>query len=190
MGRAGRREAAKQEILEACWTLAAEHGLSGFTVRQVASAVGIRAPSLYSYFDSKNAMYDAMFRAAAEAFVDAIAQVPAVGTPLDRLRDAGRAYVQFCVDDPVRHQLLFQRAVPGFHPSPDAFAPAIAAYELMRGEFAELGIHDSRHLDLWTAVVSGLASQQLANDLGGSRWLDLVDDAARMFLRQVRSDAQ
>ncbi len=39
-------------------------------------------------------------------------------------------------------------------------------------------------IDLWTALTSGLANQQVANDPGGDRWLRLVDDAVSMFLAQ------
>src|SRR6266487_2813169 len=58
---AERREATRQEILDAAWALAREHGLSEVTLRGVADQVGMRASSLYFHFDSKNAIYDAMF---------------------------------------------------------------------------------------------------------------------------------
>lgn len=35
--------------------------LSRITLREIAQRVGMRAPSLYSHFASKNAIYDAMF---------------------------------------------------------------------------------------------------------------------------------
>jgi AcrR family transcriptional regulator len=56
-----RREATRLEILDAAWALARENGLSQITLRDVANQVGMRAPSLYSHFESKNAIYDAMF---------------------------------------------------------------------------------------------------------------------------------
>lgn len=185
LGREGRRAAARQEILHACWELASEHGLSGFTLRQVAAAVGVRAPSLYSYFPAKNAMFDAMFRTAAEDFAATMSAVPALTNARDRLRAAGRAYLGFCIADPVRHQLLFQRTLPGFEPTTDAYAPAVEAYEHMRTALAEIGITATKHLDLWTALLSGMAAQQLANDPGGRRWTRLVNDSADMFLAHV-----
>src|SRR4051795_3834847 len=56
-----RHAATKQEILDAAWRLARERGLGGWALRDVAEAVGMRAPSLYVYFASKNALFDAMF---------------------------------------------------------------------------------------------------------------------------------
>ena len=59
--RAERREATRREILDAAWEIARRDGLSAVTLREVAASIGMRSPSLYSHFDSKNAIYDAMF---------------------------------------------------------------------------------------------------------------------------------
>ncbi len=53
--RTRRREATRQEIVDAAWTLAREQGLAGLSLRELARQVGMRAPSLYSYFPSKAA---------------------------------------------------------------------------------------------------------------------------------------
>ena len=58
---AERREATRQEILTAAWAVAREQGLAQLTLREVAERVGMRAPSLYTHFASKHAIYDAMF---------------------------------------------------------------------------------------------------------------------------------
>ena len=59
--RTQRREATKAEILDAAWALVREHGLAALSLRDLAARVGMRAPSLYQYFASKHAIYDAMF---------------------------------------------------------------------------------------------------------------------------------
>ena len=56
-----RRETARRKILDAAWAVAREQGLGALTLREVADRVGIKAPSLYSHFASKHAIYDAMF---------------------------------------------------------------------------------------------------------------------------------
>jgi hypothetical protein len=47
---------------------------------------------------------------------------------------------------------------------------------------AVAGVDDPAEVDLWTAVLTGLASQQVANDPGGDRWLRLVDTAVGRLL--------
>jgi hypothetical protein len=44
------------------------------------------------------------------------------------------------------------------------------------------GVITDRDVDLYSALVAGLADQQVANDPGGERWLRLVDEAIDMFL--------
>ena len=56
-----RREAKVAAIVDAAWKLAREHGIAGVSLHALAREVGIRQPSLYAYFDSKHALYDAMF---------------------------------------------------------------------------------------------------------------------------------
>src|SRR4051812_30011310 len=53
---ARRRDATRREILEAAWALIREDGWAGLTLRAVGARVGMRAPSLYTHFDSKLAI--------------------------------------------------------------------------------------------------------------------------------------
>ena len=78
---AERREATRREILDAAWQLAGERGLTGFTLSDVAGLVGMRAPSLYSHFDSKMAIYDAMFGEAWAAVPRARTKAPVKTLP-------------------------------------------------------------------------------------------------------------
>lgn len=183
--RAARHEATKAEIVKAAWELAREHGLGALSMRDLAAAVGMRAPSLYQYFPSKHAIYDAMFE-------QGMCEALAVATEaierhhgLDALRESGRRLLAFATSDPVRTQLLFQRTIPGFEPSPGSYAPAVAMSSRVAGLMVDLGIDDPDAMDLWTALIGGLTSQQLANDPGGTRWTRLFDRTADMFLAEV-----
>jgi AcrR family transcriptional regulator len=183
--RARRFADTRAEILAAAWEVARERGLAGLALRDVAARVGMRAPSLYSYFASKHDLYDAMFadgyRQAERALGDATSDRP----PRERLRAAGRAFVAFSQADPVRYQLLFQRTVPGFTPSPESYALAVRFLELGRQLLEGAGVREQRHLDLWTALLTGLTDQQISNDPGGRRWAGLVDEAVDMFFAHV-----
>jgi AcrR family transcriptional regulator len=66
----GKREATRQEILAAAWDAAHENSLAGLTLRDIATRVGMRQPSLHSHFASKNAIYDGMFEQAWRTFLD------------------------------------------------------------------------------------------------------------------------
>src|SRR5262249_39625519 len=156
----------RNEILEHAWETAREGGLASLSLRDLARRMGMSAPSLYSYFDSKNAIYDAMFAQGAQAHLDAQHALELTGDPLADLKAGMRGYVQFCTEDPVRYQLLFQRTIPGFEPTPETYAIAVAALEETRTRLADLGITEGKGLDLLTAIGNGLADQQISNDPG------------------------
>ncbi|MFI7481537.1 TetR/AcrR family transcriptional regulator [Kocuria sp. M1R5S2] len=179
-----RRELVRGRILETAWALAREHGLSGFTLREVAREVGMQAPSLYTHFDSRNAIIDAMF---AQAWRECLAAME-TGVPEDPtgdarewLRTVAHIYFDFCVSDPTRNQLMNARAVPDFVPSAEAYAPAVDVLERFKAAAAAHGVTRDEDVDLWTALLSGLVDAQLANDPGGDRWARLLDRAVDMY---------
>jgi AcrR family transcriptional regulator len=178
-----RREETRREILDAAWAMAAEHGLGGIALRELGARVGLRAQSLYSYFPSKHAILDAMFAQGASEFVASVRAPSDAGSddPRAVLREQARRMFAFCQESTPRYQLLFQRPIPGFEPSPEAYAPAVEAYEHMRTRMAEVGITRQTSLDLWTALLDGLTDQQVTNEPGGDRWAGLVDDAVEMW---------
>jgi AcrR family transcriptional regulator len=182
--RSARREATKAEILDAAWELAREQGLLALSLRDLAAKVGMRAPSLYQYFDSKHAIYDAMFGQAAQ---QALESRNVEGDPehvRDSLRAGAHEFFEFAVADPVRAQLLFQRTIPGFEPSAASYAPAVAVVERLQQTFTTLGITDADAVDTWTSLLSGLVSQQLANDPGGARYQRLIDRTVDMYCNE------
>lgn len=91
-------------------------------------------------------------------------------------------FAAFCTSDVARYQLLFQHLIPGFTPSAESYAPAVRALDVARKLLERAGARDPRHLDLWTALMTGLVDQQISNDPGGDRWIRLIDDAVAMFL--------
>ena len=176
-----RRERTIREIIDAAWASCREHGLASLSMRDLATRVGLRAPSLYAYFPGKDAIYDAMFAESQQQLADHLADLPADTVTRDDLRTGTRAYFEFCTADPTRYQLMFQRTLPGFEPSAESYALAVANLERMAGQLAAAGIDDDRQVDIWTAVLTGLTSQQMANDPGGERWLRLVDETVDLL---------
>ena len=180
--REGRRRSARDAIVRAAWTLVEEEGLAGLSLRHLARRAGITTPTVYAYFESKSAIYDAMFGEAAAEFADTMAEPLDDTGPHEVLSAYARRFVEFCTSDPARYQLLFQRTLPGFEPSPESYAPAIRALSDTHGVLALHGITEGRHIDLWTALITGLVDQQISNDPGGDRWTGLVDEAVSMLL--------
>lgn len=196
---ARRRAAVREEALDHAVDLMTEDGVGALTVSEVARRMGIRGPSLYKYFPSRFALYDALFARGladqAEALGHALDDVP---PGVDRIRHGGVAIVRWAVENPALAQLLHWRPVPGFAPSPETFAGSEQGNAAARAEFAEavrLGqlrpeADSDEALRLWTVVLSGLMSQQLANEPGvpfdEGRFSGLTGAAIEMFLSTYR----
>ncbi len=186
--RARRHDATRQEILDAAWAQAEATGVAGISLRALAAAVGMQAPSLYTYFDSKDAIYDAMFAEAYEALSRLSEEITDEVTDLGRVDALTRVidrFIGFCQQSPARYQLMFTRAVPGWEPSPDAYAVSVRSYAQMAEGLATLGIAGDEALDLYTAVSAGLAAQQMANDPAGDRWRRLARSAMEMLVEHL-----
>jgi hypothetical protein len=99
-----------------------------------------------------------------------------------RVRDRAHRFVAWCVSDPVRYQLIFERPIPGFSPSPESFQLTVAALGATRDDARAAGVTDEAAFDLMRAFLNGLVSLQVANEPGGDRWVGLVDGALDLFL--------
>lgn len=176
----GRRQRRRQETIEEVLDIAAgimaEQGVAGLSIGEIARRMGIRPPSLYVYFPSKHALYDALFARGAQAVLTAmqasIADPLAGASTLEEiLLDRAEAFVRWSLRHAPYSQLLFWRPVPGFTPSPQAYEPAVRLLELAEEQFAQLQRRGLLRADLpagqihrdWTILISGVISQQLSN---------------------------
>jgi AcrR family transcriptional regulator len=177
-----RREAKKAEIVEHAWALAREDGLAAIPMRELADRVGLRQPSLYAYFDSKLGLYDLLFADGNRQLLESIARLEPTGDPGEDLIAFVEQSVRFAAEDVVRHQMLFQRTIPGFEPSEEAYAPALEFFALSQERLAAAGLSADEDVDLFSAIAAGLASQQVANDPGGDRWVRQARRAVELLL--------
>jgi AcrR family transcriptional regulator len=182
-----RRQERTAEIVAVAWKVAAEEGIGGVTLRELARQVGMRQPSLYEYFESKHALYDAMFADGNQRLLERIEAVELSDDPRAALKAWMRAFVEFVLEDQARLQLLFQRPIPGFEPSAESFAIAEQVLGRSVALIAATGMDDPDDIDCFVAMIGGVIAAQSSNEPGGDRWsrhlerlIDLhLDDAAR-----------
>ena len=180
-----RREAKRATILAEAWKLAHRDGLAAISLRDLGERVDLRQPSLYAYFDSKLGLYDLMFADGNRQLLALMRSLSLSDEPGQALVGFVEALVRFSSEDVVRHQLLFQRTIPGFEPSPVSYQLAVEFYGIARQRLAAADASDPGDVDVFSALVNGLAHQQVANDPGGDRWVRLAARAVDMFLADV-----
>jgi AcrR family transcriptional regulator len=180
--RVERRAEKRASILAEAWALARRDGLGGLSLHGLAAAVGLRQPSLYVYFDSKMALYDALFADGYRQLLDYTDERDYTGAPRDALVRFVRDQVAWSGADAVRYQLLFQHSIPGFEPSAESWALAMQFYDVATRMLKAAGLTKQSDIDLFSALVAGMSSQQAANDPGGTRWTQHAELAVDMFL--------
>jgi AcrR family transcriptional regulator len=172
-----RRQETIEQVLDIAVEVMAEQGVAGLTLGEVARRMGIRPPSLYGYFDGKNALYDALFERGWRDLLVTMRAVEAASDGRDLVADllaSESAFVRWAVEHPAYAPLMFWRPVPGFVPSERAYAPATELERMAREFLVVLRsaglLRPDADLDLvyrtQTALIAGVISQQLANAPG------------------------
>jgi AcrR family transcriptional regulator len=180
-----RREAKVAVIVESAWKLAREHGIAGVSLHALAREVGMRQPSLYAYFDSKLALYDAMFADGNRRLLQRLDLVKLPRDPRVALKKFLAEFVAFALEDPARYELLFERHVPGFTPSPTSYVLAEEVLGRVHKLINETGITKQGDIDCIVAIVAGLMEAQLSNDPGGNRWIRHLNRLVDLYVDDV-----
>lgn len=172
-----RRQETIGQVLDVAVEVMADQGVAGLTLGEVARRMGIRPPSLYVYFDGKNALYDALFERGWRELLTVLRAVrdgtPA-SSPEQDFQAVTLAFVRWAVEHPAYAPLMFWRPVPGFSPSEQAYGPAVEIQRAAREFLADLQRRGALRADVdldrayrtWTAVTSGVITQQLSNAPG------------------------
>lgn len=146
--------AAGRQILE-------RDGESGLTVRTVAAEAGVAPMGVYSRFDGKDGLLNAVVTSGFVDFAAAIATID--DNPIDRLLNSGRAYRRFALANPNLYGLMFSstcnpdEAAAGraYAVLADIIRYAQVAGVIMAGEAEQLA------MQVWSCV-HGAVSLELA----------------------------
>jgi AcrR family transcriptional regulator len=171
--RARRRQETIEEILDIARQVMTEEGVNGLSLAEVARRLGVQPPSLYKYFPSLMAIYDAIFE---RGQIDNLAELrrgmagaePGLPALIGGLEASGR----WLLANRAVAELLFWRPVPSFHPSEEAFAPSVEMVELQRRAMADavaagqLGpsANEEDAIYVVSTLIVGVLSQAIANE--------------------------
>lgn len=173
--RSRRRQETITEILDIAVEVMGEQGVTGLSLSEVARRLGVQPPSLYKYFGSLMAVYDAIFERGMAEMVEVMHEAMADEPPgLRSLSAALEANGRWCLEHPVVAQLLFWRPVPSFEPSPAAFASSVEMVDVQRAALADAvaagelgpGAATEEGISLVSIMIAGSLSQAMANEPG------------------------
>jgi AcrR family transcriptional regulator len=167
------REEIRTRILDAARELFASEGVESVTMRRIADRIEYSPTAIYFHFRDKESLLaelcDYDFRTFAHGFT-VIAQIP---DPVERLRAAGRAYVEFGLTYPSHYRLMFMTPKP-LNEKTDKSGkgnPEEDAYALLKGVVHDLEAQGRLREDLtdadlvaqtiW-ATIHGVVSLEIA----------------------------
>lgn len=189
------RQAMVEDILTIARAMMQKDGVAALNFNAIARQLGLQPPSLYTYFESKNAIYDELFRRGFLEFGRWMDERPHQDGPVrENMTSAMYTYLRFAQQNPDLYQLMFQRPAPDFVPSEESMAVSLAQLEEARRQFArifesgelqsDLPVEEAR--DLFIALQHGLAELHLANNpelpVGEGRFGKLIPQAVQLIL--------
>ena len=193
--RGRRRQETIAEILGVTVELMERDGVAGVSLSDVARGMGIQPPSLYKYFASRLALYDALFRDAHATHLETVrAAVEAARPGLAALRAGLEASARWCHEHQALAQLLFWRPIPGFEATAEAMVPSNEMVDLFRQVVRDAcdhgqlgpGAATDEGVGLLSVLQSGVVTQQLANEpkarFAKGRFVSLLPRAVDMFV--------
>lgn len=106
--RRGEGDKLKEQILSAAEKLLLEKGdENAVSIREIAKAVGVTPPAIYLHFPDKDALFFAVCQGPFSEFAiylnDAIKNLD---SPLETLKEMGRAYVHFALGHPEQYKIM------------------------------------------------------------------------------------
>jgi AcrR family transcriptional regulator len=115
----------EQQVLRVAHEQFARRGFAAVTMEDIARAVGVKKPLLYTYFGNKDRLYEACMSPAGDALIAAIAaEVARARTPAEAWRLGVVAFYDFVDRDRDAWRVLFDETVP----QSGAVAAAVARY--------------------------------------------------------------
>jgi AcrR family transcriptional regulator len=185
------RQAVRRLVLDVASRLLEAEGPQALTMRRIAAEVGCSTSVLYTMFGGKSGVAEGLWREGFERLRQAMERVEA-DDPLGRLTALGHAYRSNALANRAYYAVMFQRPIPGFEPSAEAYADSLRPLHILVGAVAdclEAGVFraaDPTHVAtvLWAAA-HGAVSLELAGYEGAAdaeaRFQDLLAAAAAWF---------
>jgi AcrR family transcriptional regulator len=176
-----RHKETREQIVAEAIDIMGTQGVVGLSLGDLARRIGVRTPSLYTYFDSKNALYDELFRRGWQECYDEVlahrerlGPVTSATDVVSRLQALQVTFVGWAVDHPALGQLMFMRPVPSWEPSPPAYEAAVKFLGLLVDEVSAYRDHALLRVDAdpdeivtnMTTIGTGVIASQLANEPG------------------------
>ena len=122
----------RTRLLDAAADLIAAEPGEDFSLRAVCESVGVKMPTLYHFFGSKQGLIEAVIERGFDMYLAQKESAEPSGDPIQDLRSGWDAHVAFGLANPGFYSLMYGKVRPGYSPEAQS-RPS----ELLRGLTAE-----------------------------------------------------
>lgn len=99
-------------ILHAAKELFLADGYDKTSIRNIAEKIEYSPGTIYQYFDDKDDIFLTIHIQAFDYLMSLFAEVSVITNPFERLREIGRIYVEFALQNPELYDLMFSMRAP------------------------------------------------------------------------------
>jgi len=125
------REEVRRKILDAARDLFMTEGYERVTMRKIAEAIEYSPTAIYLHFEDKEDLVLALCRQDFGRLLEAMETQAPPADPIEGLRQLGRAYARFAIDNPNQYRFMFMSPMKPDH-SPEPTDPGHLSYGVLR----------------------------------------------------------
>jgi AcrR family transcriptional regulator len=107
----------RERLIAAAADLIASAPGEDFSLRAVCDAVGVKMPTLYHFFGSKQGLIDAVIEHGFDLYLGQKASMESSGDPIQDIRAGWDAHVSFGLVNPGFYTLMYGKVRPGYSPA-------------------------------------------------------------------------
>jgi AcrR family transcriptional regulator len=186
----------RRALLDIASLLLERHGPDALTMRRIAAEAGCSTTVLYTMFGGKVGIAEALWKEGFERLSAAL-DAATGDHPFERLSAMGRAYRTNALANKSYYAIMFQRPIPGFEPSPEAYEVSLVPLRTLAEGVADcirVGVFRAEDPDyiasvLWAATHGAVSLELAGYESAGNaerRFDDLCSAAAAWFLTPGR----
>lgn len=197
MSRTTTSQATKAQILSAASALFLEGGAKALSVRAIATKAGVSTIGIYSHFQGKQGILDALYIEGFEKIAEAMEVAAPNLSPVDAMVETARAYLVAAESNTAHYRLIFGDFGEDFSPSQDAKDAGAKAFNRLVKRVSAFLEGETEHkckeaaLQLW-ALVHGFVSLKLhgvAEPVDVSDWQEMVVSAVKTHAIALKTNS-
>jgi len=181
------KQATRDGILQAAKTIARAEGWGAVTVRKLADAIEYSPPTIYEYFDNKDAVLNELVHDGFTELTQELRQASNQSTvPAEQLLAIGLAYYRFAKDQPELYRIMHGMGGVALDPGVVATNAQLAG-EVSQGVLhnwaaeSDIQLDELEAVELLWSTLHGLTLLGASNRLGGGD-----ERAERLIARAIQ----